>query len=393
MSMLRIVAVALVLAAGSLLAAERSEACPFCGQVKATLREEIDKVDVAVIARLATNVNAAADPVAGAPPVRAKFMVRTVLKGAKVFGAAKTIETLYFGEAKTGQDFLLLATDAPNFAWAAPIVLSPRAAEYVAKIPSLPTDGTRLKFFNDYLEDADELLAADAYDEFAIAPYSDIVALKPLLKHEKLVTWIKDTKAVVATRRRLYLTLLGVCGTKDDLPMLESMITGSDRMLKSGLDALIACYLTLRGADGVALIEDHFLKNAKSDYADTYAAIMALRFHGSDSDVIPKERVVAAFRTMLDRPALADLVIPDLARWEDWSIMPRLVKLFKDADEKSNWIRVPVIQYLRACPLPEAKKELAVLQKLDPQAFEQANTFFPFSGAATAPPADASKAN
>ena len=33
---------------------------------------------------------------------------------------------------------------------------------------------------------------------------------------------------------------------------------------------------------------------------------------------------------MLDRPQLADLVIPDLARWEDWSVMDRLVELFKN---------------------------------------------------------------
>jgi hypothetical protein len=81
---------------------------------------------------------------------------------------------------------------------------------------------------------------------------------------------------------------------------------------------------------------------------------------------------------MLDRPQLADLVIPDLARWEDWEAMPRLVELFKTADEKSSWVRVPVINYLRACPLPEAKKYMAELEKIDPAAVRRANSFFPF---------------
>ncbi len=43
--------------------------------------------------------------------------------------------------------------------------------EYLLKIPTLPEDGVeRLKFFQQYLEDEDSLLARDAYDEFAITP-------------------------------------------------------------------------------------------------------------------------------------------------------------------------------------------------------------------------------
>ena len=56
------------------------------------------------------------------------------------------------------------------------------------------------------------------------------------------------------------------------------------------------------------------LANKKAPYADTYAAIMALRFHGSETDVVPKKRILEGLRYMLDRPQLADLVIPDLAR-------------------------------------------------------------------------------
>jgi hypothetical protein len=113
---------------------------------------------------------------------------------------------------------------------------------------------------------------------------------------------------------------------------------------------------------------------------------MAMRFHGTEGGVIPKERVVKAVRHMLSRPQLADLVIPDLARWQDWQSMDELVKLFKTADEKSSWVRVPVINYLRACPLPEAKEHLKELEKIDPQAVKRANMFFP--GPQSAAPAD-----
>ena len=60
--------------------------------------------------------------------------------------------------------------------------------------------------------------------------------------------------------------------------------------------------------------------------------------------------------------------------------MGDLVQLFKDADDKSSWVRVPVINYLRACPKAEAKEYIKELEKIDPAAVKRANTFFPFGG-------------
>lgn len=148
----------------------------------------------------------------------------------------------------------------------------------------------------------------------------------------------------------------------------------------------MAAYLTLKGPEGMPLVEDLFLKNQDAEYTDTYATIMALRFHGTEEKIIPKDRLLVGLRMMLDRPQLADLVIPDLC-WEDWSVIDRLVELFKKSDEESSWVRVPVINYLRACPKPEAKERIDELAKLDPESIKRANSFFPLgaaSGAATA---------
>src|SRR4029079_14078853 len=228
------------------------------------------------------------------------------------------------------------------------------------------------------------MLARDAYDEFARAPYSQLKAIKPQLKHEQVVAWIKNSE-IPASRRRLYLVLLSVTGTQDDLPMIEEFMTSSDRKAKSGLDSLISCYLTLKGEAGLPLVEKLFLANDKADYADTYAAIMAIRFHGSEGGVIDAKRLVKALHPMLQRPELADLVIPDLAKWEDWSVMDRFFELYKSATDKNSWVRVPVVNYLRACPLPKAKELLNECEKIDPAAVKRANTFFPASPAAPAP--------
>lgn len=372
-----------LLVVGLVASASVALACPFCAAVSQTFSQEMETMDVVVIAKL-TKLPPMADPSAPsdfADTSKAQFTVSEVLKGEKLVDAKQPIETLYFGEGSQGKEFLIMAVretpESTKLQWTTPLLLSDRAKEYIHKLPSLPKEGVdRLAFFQEFLEDKDETLARDAYDEFANASYDAVKQLKPKMKHDQLVAWIKDAD-IPASRRRLYLTMLGVCGGKEDLPMLEAMLRDSDRKAKAGLDAMIGCYLTLTGAEGVPLIEELYLANPKAEYADTYSAIMAMRFHGTEGGVIPKERVVQAVRHMLSRPQLADLVIPDLARWEDWESMDQLVELFKTADDKSSWVRVPVINYLRACPLPKAKEHLAELEKLDPAAVKRANMFFP----------------
>lgn len=364
-----------------------AQACPFCSAVSQTFSEEMGTMDAVVIADL---VQPPPPPKAddnGKELPKAKFKVARVVKGDKFVKPDQLIETVYFGDAKPGTPFLIMAVDPNNLMWTTPLKLGDRSRNYIPTLLNLPKEGSpRLEFFQNYLEDTDEMLARDAYDEFAKAPYATVIALKPKMDHAKLVGWIKNPD-VPASRRRLYLTMLGVCGGPEDVVMLEQMLKSDDRKAKSGLDALIACFLLLKGPDGMPLIEDLYLKNPKAEYADTYAAIMAIRFHSTETHVIPKARLIEGLRHMLERPQLADLVIPDLAKWEDWASLEKMVQLFKTADEKNSWVRVPVVNYLRACPKPEAKKYLEELEKLDPAAVKRANTFFPTGGSPAPAPA------
>jgi hypothetical protein len=374
-----------------------AEACPFCSAVSQTFSEEIAAADAAVIAKLVEAPPKSPGNVPGGPLAQTRFEIVQVLKGESLLGKTKTLQAIYFGDNQVGTLFLVMGIDPTNLSWSTPILMSERGRKYLDKALQLPKDGPdRLAFFQEYLEDADDMLGRDAYDEFAKAPYSQVKQIKDRMHRDKLLAWVLDPK-VTGSRRRLYFTMLGVCGMPDDLKTLEAMMQSSDRQQKLGLDALIAAYLMLKGPDGMQTVEKLFLSNKNAEYTDTYAAIMALRFHGQEEKVIPRERLLAGLRTMLDRPQLADLVIPDLARWEDWSAMNRLVALFKNADEESSWVRVPVVKYLQACPLPEAKVQLEELAKIDPEVVKRANTFFPFgapaTGAAKVPAAEKGSGN
>jgi len=366
--------------------AARAEACPFCSAVSQTFSEELGTMDVAVIAKLIKAPPPASKP--GDEVQKATFQIAQVVKGDGLVKAGEKFDALYFGDGTVGKSFLVMGLDPPKVMWSTPLPLSDRGIKYLTEVVKQPKDGAeRLVFFQRFLEDEDEMLARDAYDEFARAPYAQLKSVKASLNHDQVVNWIKNPD-VPASRRRLYLVMLGIIGNEKDLPMIEEFMTSTDRKQKSGLDALIACYLTLKGEAGLQLVEGLFLANEKSDYADTYAAIMAIRFHGTDGGKIATKQLVKSLHCLLFRPELADLVIPDLAKWEDWEMMDKLFDLYKTSNEKNSWVRIPVINYLRACPLPKAKELLKECEKIDPAAAKRAYNFFPTGPGAPAPTPD-----
>ena len=301
--------------------------------------------------------------------------VEAVLKGSDLIKVGQEVKAIYYGEVSIGRRFMLSGVDPPDLQWSC-LPVSKRAEKYIGKITELPDDSLeRLRFYRKYLQDEESMLARDAYDEFAVAPYDAVKKLGPEMDREQLLEWIGDPE-MATDRKRLYLTMLGVCGDEKNLPFLEKMLRSTQKSTRGGLDALIACYLTLAGEKGLPLVDELFLANQKAPYADTYAAIMAVRFHGTEGDVLPRSALVESLHHVLDRKDLADLVIPDLARWSDWSQVDRLVDLFVKADPDNNWVRVPVVNYLRACPLPAAKKALKKLEEIDPESVRRANTFF-----------------
>ena len=350
--------------------------CPFCSALNLTFAQQMNKSDIVVIAKV-TNIPKPSDDI-DAPLPRASFEITQVLKGNRLVAPEMEFKSLLVGTYELGQEFLVMGSDPPAVIWEAPMRASDRVVDYVTRIQDLPEEGVeRLKFFMNYFEDSDSILAFDAYDEFASAPYEALVELKEDIPREKLIEWIKDPETAV-NRRRLYFVMLGVCGEESDIDFLEELIKSGDRQKQAGLDSLLACYLNLKKEAGVDLIESTFITDKDVDYVDTLAAVSALRFHGTEVDFIPKERIVAAIRQLLDRPKMADMIIPDLARWEDWSVMDKLVQMFKDADEDTNWLRVPVISYLHACPNPAAKKHIEELRKIDPDAVRRAEFYAEF---------------
>jgi hypothetical protein len=424
-------AIAAVVALGAAVAVvPRSRACPFCNAAMQTLSQEIEGADVALIAELAQPMPTSSE---GASPdaAAAKFRVIQVIRGADRLAGAKEINVVYFGEEAPDKKFMitgLAGVTGPGLDWTTPVPLSERAVGYIKHLPTVPATGAdRLAFFQDYLEDDDALLAQDAYDEFARMPYDAVTDLGPRMNRQQLLKWI-DSGKVGPSGRRLYLTMLSICGQPEDVGMLEKlmhydyaamkpaiaavvatsglmgpsagvglideMLHAEERRKRESLDALIACYLKLKGPDGLELINQLFLRNPNVEYKHLMSTLTALRFHGEQTNVLPREKLLESMRLVLDHNELADQVIADLTRWEDWEVMPRLVSMFKEST-KDDWIRLAVVPYLLvAADVPgdvgqQATAAIAELEKLDPESVKRARSQanFAFLARASASPA------
>ena len=267
--------------------------------------------------------------------------------------------------------------DEKSGKWSRPWGISQTGREYLTKLALGDPALNRASLYARYWNSADEAVARDVHEEINMLSDDEVRPVAALVDRQKILARIEDPK-LPASRLRLAYRLLEARPQREpaDIAMLKRRLLSDDPADLRGLDCAIACYLTLHPAEeAVALVEKRFLSNREAEYQHTYAAIMALRYH-IDLGVLPKQRLVRALRLMLQRPELADLVVIDLAKAEDWESMNQLVELFKTAEIKgAQWVRVPTIRYLRVCPLPAAEEHLRELKRIDPDAFDKAGKF------------------
>lgn len=400
------------------LASHRATACPFCSAPSLTLSEQAAQSDVALLAEWKGTVKDVTDD--GEETASATFEVKKVHKGP--FKPGQTIKQAGYQPGEPGQMFLLTGLGADVVQWDIPTPFSEAAFKYLADAPvPLKADGEkvpyrdRLPYYTKFLEHADEVIAADAYGEFANAPYEEIVAVRAALPHQKIQAWVVDGDTPPA-RLGLYGLLLGLCGNDEDAAAMERLITETptepEKSFRIGIEGVMSGYLLLRKEPGLDLVQNLKLENeylvddngkplvddrgekVSVPFSETYAAMQAVRFmwlYGEGR--IAAERLREAMRTLLARPELADLAIADLARWKDWAVMSRLAGLYDVEAYQIPGIKKSIIRYLDAATkdLPEgaavqdpqklpahvtqAKQLLAAIEQKDPETVKSVRQF------------------
>ena len=364
--------------------------CPFCEAPSLTLTEQLNQADVAVLVQYVESK--AADREKGFAGETTYEVVDVVHDAAENYKHGGRIKLDRDRAAKRGDLFLLLGTKGNGVEWASPLEVSEASFQYIKQAPSKETNTSeRLKYFVRFLEYPDPLIAGDAYGEFANAPYADITPIKDTFPREKLREWLTDPNTP-ATRLGLYGLMLGLCGTEEDKKLMEQKITEPTQDFRLGIDGIMAGYLLLTGEEGLKLIDDTKLRDADIPFSETYAGMQALRFLWTYApERVSKERLRESMRILLDRPDLADLVVTDLARWEDWSITDKLWEIYHDDDYNIPSIKRAIVRFYLVAeraktadmenpqPLASAEKAreyLVTLRRDDPKTVQAAERFF-----------------
>ena len=216
----------------------------------------------------------------------------------------------------------------------------------------------RLRFCLPYLGAEDFLLRKAVFAEFESAPFEALLGLGGDLDRESVLNWLELAGESAAQTRQMYL-LLSLCGNESDLVLLEKQF---DKCLDSGwsgtLDAILLAYATIGGEAALDAIDEKLLSQESADGPQVVAAADALKFL---IDFVPLEdgvrgRVLESCNLLLSRTDSAGLVLQDLARWGDWSGLPRVLALSQKSlgPELNQKVRT----YLELCPDPAALSAL-----------------------------------
>ncbi len=333
----------LIALAVTLLASQIALACPFCSAPSLTLSEQLTQADAAVLVKWVDG-KTPTEKSAGSTT----YSIVEVSRGSKeTLKKDDTLTVPRYRAGKKGDLFLLFGTKDKEIDWSSPLEVTEVTYQYIVQAPSPESPTTkRLEYFLKFLEYSDQLVSNDAYGEFANAPYEDIVKIKDKMDRAKIAKWVIN-KETSPTRMGLYGLLLGLCGNNDDAKTMEKKIEEQTQDFRLGIDGLISGYLLLTGEKGMETIDNSKLRDKKAPFSETYAAMQALRFMWTyGNGRVSKDRLRQSMRELLDRPELADLVVADLARWEDWSVQDRLMKLYGQGEYSIPSIKRAIVRYL-----------------------------------------------
>ncbi len=366
------------------------QACPFCTAPSLTLSEQLEQSDATVLVQWVEGKEPENDD-----PGTTVYEVREVISSSQEdIKAGDRITLARYRSGQKGDLFLLTGTRDTVIDWGSPLEMTEAGYQYVVQSPSYDTPTSkRLEYFMRFLEHADQMIANDAYSEFANAPYEDITPVADMLPREKVSEWVRsnDTTPI---RLGLYGLLLGLCGDDRDVVIMEKKISENGDDFRLGIDGIISGYLLLTGAEGLDLIDESKLANKDVPFSETYSAMQALRFMWTYAEGrIEKKRLRQSMRILLDRPDLAELVIADLARWKDWSVRDHLMELYHSEEYDVPAVKRAIVRYLLVCKKDKPKDEeadtpehvvaageyLAQLRKQDPKTVKEAERFFFFN--------------
>lgn len=402
-----------LIAAGLL--ASLASACPFCNP-NLTLTERINEAHCCYAVEWVSGAAGNADRgETGTTDVR----VTHVFKNGEPLRQVGEIITLPdFSQGQPGEKSLLFgklrieeqrggtATDAAGspadeaviqevekLGWDGLVPVTDEVLTYVANRPPFEVKAPeRLPYFLPFLEHPNETIAVDAYSEFGNAPYEAVKAVAARLPRAQMVRWVSQPDASTGRIARIgfYGLALGLCGGPEEAAALEAVIRQPTSDFRLGIDGIMAGYLLLSGRPGLDVLKQHALAPGMPA-SEIYALLQAVKFHWEFGDGrISRDDMRATLRPFVEHPQFADLVIIDLTRWEDLTLVDRLIELYSQAGFDNLETQTAIARYYLAmaaldpaarspsdaAAIARAQGHLAALRSRDGELVDRAERLF-----------------
>jgi hypothetical protein len=228
--------------------------------------------------------------------------------------------------------------------------------------------GERLKFFFNYLDNADPEIAMDSFKEFANADYKDYRDMAKTLPAEKIAGWLKDPNTP-GFRIGLYGSLLGHCGKPEHAKLLRSLLEDNDRKLSTGVDGVLAGYAMIDPKEGWGYTRG-LMGDPSKEFLMRYAALRAARFfHDFRPDLVDKKDLADGVAQLLNQKDIADLAVEDLRKWDCKDMTDRILQLQDtEAYKTVPIVRRSVLRFALSFPdVPAAAAFVAEQRTKDPK--------------------------
>jgi hypothetical protein len=342
-------------------------ACPFCAAQGQTLTKEVNQAAFVVFGTM-QNPRLGADGIEGTTELVIEDIVKPhpVLNDKKVLSLpryipASKVKFLVFC------DYFKERVDP----YRGIPIKEKDIATYLKGATSLDEKDvpTRLEFFFPYMEHAEAEISTDAYKEFAAADAKDVLVFIEKTDRARmrasLEQWLRNPDTG-AYKFGLYGYLLGLCGTPEDADVLLDLLNDPARGLVSGIDGVLAGYITLQPKEGWSYLTE-LLNRPKSDFTRRYAALRTLRFFWEyPNPHISKKDVLTAMSVLLDQGDIADLAIEDLRKWQQWDQLDKVLSLAKLESHAVPIVQRAILRYALSSEEDRAKSYVEEVRKKDP---------------------------
>jgi len=124
--------------------------------------------------------------------------------------------------------------------------------------------------------------------------------------------------------------------------------------------AMLAADMELQGPARVAWIEENYLLDHSRSLPEIDAALLALDVHGGAGGVVPRQRVIDAYRSFIrERKPMAGFVATYLSDWKAWDAVPDYVDVLRSGAVKDPAGQFAIVVYLQDSRSAEAQAAAA----------------------------------